>query len=73
MVLVLSDAQPREIIKIQQLRMDYNDDSPSREISHAEDFEEWPEIICSGCEGSEEMGWQESSRCEFENFMPEDQ
>lgn len=56
MVVVLSDAQPGDIIEIQQLGIDYNDDSPSREISHAEDFEEWPEIICSGYEGSEETG-----------------
>ena len=67
-VLVLSDAQPGDTIKIQQLGIDYNDDSPSREISHAGDVEEWPEIIYSCHEGREETGWQKSSRYKFDVF-----
>jgi hypothetical protein len=67
-ILVLSDAQPGDTVKLQSQPINYDDgdenDSKLPSEGHGT-VKKWPLISCSGHEGQEETGWQISSQLSF--------
>lgn len=68
-ILVLSGAQPGDVVKLQSLPISYDDDDENNDSKPpCESYvtvEKWPLISCSGHEGEEETGWQISNHVSF--------